>query len=120
LDVFMRRSAEEAIRLCTPDIELTTLFDAPGNHEFSGQDGLRRWFERLDELWSFVELRGVELTDLDDGWVLIGVTARARGRGSPHEFEPRVSVAIKVVGGKIAKFGLFPNQAGAEAMIAAG
>ena len=49
--------------------------------------------------------------------MLMRVSARVRGRGSPHEFEPRISAAIQVADGRIAKFGLFPNEAGAVAMI---
>jgi ketosteroid isomerase-like protein len=118
LDVFVRQSFQEARRLCAPDVELWTLFDQPGHEpEFSGEEGLRLWFDRLSELWAFIDVQEVEISERDDGWVLMRVTARVRGRGSPHEFEPRISVAIQVVDGLIAKFGLFPNQAGAVAMI---
>lgn len=121
LDVFMRRSFDEARRLCSAEVELTTLYDESGEHEFTGREGLRLWFERLDELWAFTEIQGVEVEERDGGgWVLMRVAARVRGRGSPHEFEPRVAVAVKVADGEISKFGLFSNEADALAMIAAG
>jgi ketosteroid isomerase-like protein len=121
LDVFVRRSYEEAQRLCSPDVELTTLFDDPGGEpEFSGRDGLKQWFERLEELWAFVEVQDVEIEERNCGWVLMRVEARVRGRGSPDEIEPRVAVAVCVADGLIAKFGLFPLEADALAMIAAG
>jgi ketosteroid isomerase-like protein len=121
LDVFVRRSYEEAQRLCSADVEIRTLFDEPGSEpEFSGRDGLKRWFERADRLWAFFEVRGVELEERDHGWVLLRVLARARGRGSPHEVELDVAVAILVSDGKVAKFGLFDNQADALAMITGG
>jgi ketosteroid isomerase-like protein len=121
LDTIVRLSFEEAQRLSSPDIELWTLFDQPGQPpEFRGRDGLRQWIERLGELWVFLSVREVELDERDDGWVLMRISARIRGRGSPNEFEPNVSVAVNVKDGVIAKFGLFPNQAGALAMIDAG
>ncbi|HEY8002212.1 MAG: nuclear transport factor 2 family protein [Vicinamibacteria bacterium] len=121
LDVFLRRSYEEAQRLCSADVELTTLFDDPGGEpEFSGRDGLKQWFERLEELWAFVEVRDVEIEELDGGWVLMRVAARVRGRGSRDEFEPRVAVAVCVTDGLITKFGLFPLESDALALIAAG
>ena len=121
LDALARQSFEEAQRLCTEEVELWTLFDQPGTKpEFSGRDGLRHWFDRLAELWAFIDVREVEVSEREGGWVMMRVVARVRGRGSPHDFEPRVSVAMQIADRKIAKFGLFPNQAGAEAMFDAG
>ena len=79
--------------------------------------GLRLWFERLRELWAFVEVQEVQIAEHNGGWVLMDVSARVRGRGSPHEFEPRVAVAVRVAAGRITKFGLFPDHADAVAMI---
>jgi ketosteroid isomerase-like protein len=121
LDTIVRLSFEEAQRLSSPEIQLWTLFDQPGQPpEFTGRDGLRQWIERLGELWVFLNVHEEELEERDDGWVLMRVAARIRGRGSPNEFEPRITVAIQVTDGVISKFGLFPNQAGALAMIDAG
>ena len=104
--------------MCAPDVELWTLFDEPGGEpEFSGWEGVRLWFERLDELWAFIDVQEVEIFERDGGWVLMRVSARVRGRGSPHEFEPRVTAAIQVADGQVTKFGLFPNEAAAVAMI---
>jgi ketosteroid isomerase-like protein len=119
--VFVRQSYEEAQRLCSDDVELWTLFDQPGAApRFSGRDGLRRWFERLAELWAFVEVQEVEIDERENGWVLMRVAARVRGRGSPQEFEPKITVAIRLLDGAIEKFGLFPTEDDAVAMIAAG
>lgn len=121
LDVFVRRSYQEAQRLCSADVEIRTLFDQPGSEpEFTGLDGLKRWYERADQLWAFFDVRQVEVEERDHGWVLMRVSARARGRGSPNEVELDVAVAILVSDGKMTKFGLFPGEADALAMIAAG
>jgi hypothetical protein len=121
LDTFLRRSFEEARRLTAEEVELWTLYDQPREPRmFSGHDGLRRWFERLEQLWAYTEVLGVQVDERFGGWVLMRVDARVRGRGSPHEFELRVWVAIEVADDLITKFGLFPERAGAVGMIDAG
>ena len=128
LDAVMRRSLEEAVRLCTPDVRLRTLFDEPDAPEIFGHDherlvgheGLREWFNRLDRLWAFLELRHVDTDEREDGWVLLRVTARARGRGSAHEAELKIAVAIQVVDGLVARAELYMDEADALASIAAG
>lgn len=105
--------------MCTKDVQAWTLYDRP-DHEpmYRGHDGLRQWFERLDELWAFIELVDAEIEEPRDGWVLILATARVRGRGSPDEFEPHVSVAIRITDGLVDRFGLFVDESQARAMIA--
>ena len=121
LDVFVRQSFDEARRLCSDDVELWTLYDDAGAQPmFEGRQGLKLWFERLEQLWAFVEVQKVEVEERDGGWVLMRVAARVRGRGSPNEFEPKIAVAIRVSEGEITKFGLFPDEANAVAMIASG
>jgi ketosteroid isomerase-like protein len=120
LDVTMRRSYEEALRICSSEVELTTLYDDPGGTEFRGRDGLRQWFDRLDHLWAFMEIRDAEFEERTDGWVLMRLSARLRGRGSRDEFEAELAAAVRVVDGEVNKFGIFPTEADALAMIAAG
>ena len=128
LDAVMRRSLEEAVRLCAPDVRLRTLFDEPeapeifgSDHEqLVGREGLRDWFDRLDRLWAFLELRHAEADEREDGWVLLRVTARVRGRGSAHEAELEIAVAIEVVDGLVARAELYMDEADALASIAAG
>ena len=105
--------------MCTEDVQAWTLYDRPGHEPmYRGHDGLRQWFERLDELWAFIELVDAEIEEPRDGWVLILATARVRGRGSPVEFEPHVSVAIRITDGQVDRFGLFVDESQARAMIA--
>ena len=116
------------MRLCAPDVRLRTLFDEPeapeifgSDHErLVGREGLREWFDRLDRLWAFLELRHAEADERDDGWVLLRVTARVRGRGSAHEAELEIAVAIEVVDGLVARAELYMDEADALASIAAG
>jgi ketosteroid isomerase-like protein len=128
LDAVMRQSLEEAVRLCTPDVRLRTLFEDPEAPEIFGHDheplvgreGLREWFDRLDRLWAFLAVRHAEADERERGWVLLRVTARARGRGSAHEVELEIAVAIQVVDGLVARAELYMDEADALASIASG
>ncbi len=120
LDVFVRRSVEEAQRMCTEDVEVWTLYDEDGSEPmYHGHGGIREWFARLDELWAFIEILDSEVEELPGGWVLVLANARVRGRGSKDAFEPRVAVAMRLPDGLVDRFGLFANEAQARAMIAA-
>lgn len=119
LDVFVRRSVEEAQRMCTEDVQAWTLYDEPGHEPmYRGHDGLRLWFVRLDELWAYIEILDAQMQEFAGGWVLIHATARVRGRGSPDHFEPRVAVAIRITDRLVDRFGLFVDEAQAREMIA--
>jgi len=119
LDVFVRLSIEEAQRMCTEDVQAWTLYDQPGHEPmYRGHDGLRQWFDRLGELWAFIEILAAEIEEFPGDWVLVRATARVRGRGSPEQFEPRVAVAMRLRDRLIDRFGLFVDEAQARAMIA--
>jgi len=126
IDVVLRRSLEEAYRLCAEDVRLRTLYDDPaapdvdGHQGLEGREGLRLWFERLDGLWAFVHVQELEAVEHDRGWVLLRLKARARGRGSPQEVTLRIAVAIQVVDGLVASAGLYTDEAEAMAVIDGG
>ncbi len=119
VDAIHHGSVDEAIRMCQPDVELTTLFDRLGGPKLRGHAGVREWFARLDELWAFVEIRDWRAEERGD-WVLATGTARMRGRASPNVLETPWISAGKVDGGRFAKFGVYLDRAEAEAAIEAG
>jgi hypothetical protein len=109
VDVFNRLSVEEALPLCDPAVELTTLFDEPGEHEFAGHDGLRLWFERLERTWVFVDIRDWRVEEYGE-WILVSGQARVRGRASPNEIELEWISAGKVADERFVKVGLYPSR----------
>ena len=120
LDAFLRRSFEEAQRLCSDDVQLWTLYDEAGQEPmFRGRDGLRAWFDRIDQLWAFTEALGIEVDERPGGWVMMQVDARVRGRGSREAFELRVAVAMLIEDRLLTRFGLFADEPSADRMIAA-
>ena len=112
-------SVEEAIRICDPDVELTTLFDRIGGPRFRGHQGVRDWFARVEELWAFVEVADWRVEDLDD-WVLMTGTARLRGRASPDVIEAEWAAAGKIADHRFVKFGIYLTRGEAVAAIEAG
>lgn len=118
VDAYERVSFEEAQRVCDAEVELTTLYDQPGRPGFRGHDGLRAWFERTDRLWAFIRVVTVTFEEVGD-WVLVGGTARVRGRASPHELDLEFFSAAKAVDGRFVKLGLYVNRDDAVAAIEA-
>lgn len=119
IDAFERCSFEEARRVCDPEIELVTLYDAPGEPGFRGHEGLREWFERLDRTWGFIRVGALEIEELGD-WVLVSGSARVRGAASPQPFDLEFFGAAKASDGRFVKLGLYVRREQALAAIAAG
>ncbi len=49
---FNARDIEGAIALCDEDIEFHSLFAAVGGADYSGHDGIRRYFADIDDAWA--------------------------------------------------------------------
>jgi hypothetical protein len=118
LGALNRLSAEEAVRLCEPEIELTTLFDRIGGPRFHGHRGVRDWFERIEQVWAFLEIRNWRVEELGD-WVLVTGTARMRGRASPDVIDTTWACAGRVSGGRFARFGVYLSRGEAIAVVEA-
>lgn len=116
VDAFGRLSVDEAIAMCAPDVELTTLLDQFGKPKLRGHEGLREWFERMTEIWAFLEIRDWEVEHHSD-WILVTGTARGRGRGSPQELDMTWASAGKVADRRLAKLGIYLSRAEALAAI---
>jgi ketosteroid isomerase-like protein len=119
IDAVMRSSADEAVAMCEPDIELTTLFDRLGGPSFRGHQGVREWFARVEALWAFVELRDWKIEEHGD-WILVTGLVRMRGRGSPEVLEMEWASAGRIHEGRFATFGVYVNRGEALAAIAEG
>ncbi len=119
IDAFGRLSVDEAIAMCDPDVELTTLLDQFGTPTLRGHDGLREWFERMNEIWAFVDIRDWEIEHHGD-WILVTGTARVRGRASPQELDMTWASVGKVADRRLAKLGIYVSRGDALAAIETG
>ena len=118
VDAFDRLSIDEAISMCHPDVELTTLFDRFGGPTYRGYEGLSDWLQRSNELWAFIEILDWRAEEHGD-WILVTGTIRMRGRASPEVMEMEWVSAGKVKDDRFAKLGVYPNRGEALAAIEA-
>jgi hypothetical protein len=116
VDAFDRLSVEEAIRICDPEVELTTLLDRLGHDRLRGHDGLRDWFERMGEIWALIDVRDWRAEQLGD-WILTTGRVRLRATTSPQEMEIDWVGAAKVSDGGFTRLGVYLDREEALAAI---
>jgi ketosteroid isomerase-like protein len=51
IEAYNVRDTEALISLCDPQIEVHSVFAAPGGADYHGHDGVRRWLQDLEETW---------------------------------------------------------------------
>jgi len=72
-----------------PEFELRSLLEAFGGGSYEGREGLKRWVHDVAVGFSSFVRRGIEVTEVSPGTVLIGLHVDAVGRisGAPITFE---------------------------------
>lgn len=51
VEAFNAHDVEAAVSVGHPEIEFHSLMTTPGGTEYRGRDGVRRWFQDLEEAW---------------------------------------------------------------------
>jgi ketosteroid isomerase-like protein len=51
IDAYNARDTDAFLALCDPEIEIYSVFAAPGGADYHGHDGVRRWHRDLGEAW---------------------------------------------------------------------
>ena len=51
IEAYNARDTETFISLCDPQIEVHSVFAAPGGADYNGHDGVRKWLQDLEETW---------------------------------------------------------------------
>ena len=108
------------MKLCDPDLELTTIIGRMRGDERGGHDGLRDIFARQRDFWAFIEVTVDDVADHADEWVLASGSTRGRGKGSPSEIRYPWTMAFRIVDGRIVRFGAYLTRADALAATEAG
>ena len=95
---------ERYVALLDPDVELRpAVVGAPEHRVFSGHDGVRRWFAEAAELFSYVQLEGVEVEDAG-GDVVLGIGELvAVGRESGAEIRSPTAWIVTVRDGAVTR-----------------
>jgi ketosteroid isomerase-like protein len=113
-------SVEEALPLCDPHVEVTTIMGRLQNRDRSGHDGLSEVFGRHSNFWAFLEVRVDEIIEHDESWVLANGTSRGRAKGSASELDYPWTMTFEVVHGRIARLGAYLTREEALEAIEAG
>jgi ketosteroid isomerase-like protein len=113
LDAASRRSAIEAVALCTNDVILATpLIEAWGAGVLRGHDGVRTWIRRIEDEWAFLVAKPQEASERGE-WVQGRCQMSGRGKASPSEIEFELHHAVRFREGRIAELHAFltPDRA---------
>jgi ketosteroid isomerase-like protein len=118
LDAYNRRDIEAFVAGWHPDCEWHPFLTArvEGDPGYHGHNGLRTWFEDIDEMFAGVR---AELDDIREvGGLLVGLGhMEARGRGSGAEVSTEVGWVFEMRGDKCLRGWAYTNHA--EALQAA-
>jgi ketosteroid isomerase-like protein len=85
VSAFNSRDADAYVALADPQIELHSVFAAVGGASYRGRDGVRAWFQDLEDVWGpEVRFQVDEYFDLGERTLAIG-SLHGRGQQSGAE-----------------------------------
>ena len=88
---FNEGGVEGILPFLEPDIEWVNLHPAPMKGTYHGHEGVRRYFQQLEELFEGLRLEPEDFIAVGDDYVLVFL--RVRGRGKETGVEGTVPVA---------------------------
>jgi ketosteroid isomerase-like protein len=120
LAAVQHESLEEALPLCDPRVEVTTIMGRLQDWDRSGHDGVSEVFARHSNFWAFLEVRVDEIAEHGQDWVLASGSSRGRAKGSASELDYPWTMTFEVVQGRIARLGAYLTREEALEAIEAG
>jgi ketosteroid isomerase-like protein len=120
LAAVQHESVEEALPLCEPQVQVTTIMGRLQDQDRSGHDGLTEVFARHRNFWAFLEVRVDEIVEHDRSWVIASGSSRGRAKGSASELDYPWTMAFEVVRGRIRTLGAHLTREEALEVIEAG
>jgi ketosteroid isomerase-like protein len=120
LAAVQHESVEEALPVCDPEVEVTTIMGRLQGQDRSGYDGLADVFARHSNFWAFLEIRVDEIASHDDEWVIASGSSRGRAKGSASELDYPWTMTFEIRSGRITQLGAYLTREEAVGAIAAG
>jgi ketosteroid isomerase-like protein len=120
LAAVQHESVEEALPVCDPQIEVTTIMGRLQGRDRAGYDGLADVFARHSNFWAFLEVRVDEIAAHDDEWVLASGSSRGRAKGSASELDYPWTMTFEILDGRITRLGAYLTREEALEAIEAG
>jgi ketosteroid isomerase-like protein len=79
---YQRGDQEAVVRMIDPEIEVHGDADTINAGTYHGLEGFQHWSGQWEEAWKDTRYELVQLTELDDGFVVAAVRVTATGRAS--------------------------------------
>jgi ketosteroid isomerase-like protein len=109
LDAYNRGDVEAVLETADPDIEFVPLRSLVVGGSYRGHDGIRRFFEDLDEEWENRLIHNEEFREHEDSVLLLGEFA-ARGRASGMEMRSPVAWLFELRAGRVVRMRAYSSQ----------
>ena len=113
------RDYDALAQLAVPDFELDVTERVFNPATYQGEEGLRRFFAEVDELWDSMDLTVERLVERDDE-VLALLLVDIVGRGSGLKLQDRIAQHWTAREGKLVRMRVRADQAAALAQFEAG
>jgi ketosteroid isomerase-like protein len=109
LDAYNRGDVEAVLETADPDIEFVPLRSLIVGGSYLGHEGIRRFFEDLDEEWENFSISNEAFREREDSVLLLG-EFKARGKASGVEVRSPVAWLFELHGGKVVRMRAYSSQ----------
>lgn len=109
LDAYNRGDVEAVLETADPDIEFVPLRSLVVGGSYRGHDGIRRFFEDLDEEWENRVIGNEEFRERENSVLLLG-EFEARGRASGMQVLAPVAWLFELRSGKVVRMRAYSSQ----------
>jgi ketosteroid isomerase-like protein len=109
LDAYNKGDVEAMLETADPDIEFVPLRSLVVGGSYRGHEGIRQFFEDLDEEWENRVIRNEDFRERDDSVLLLG-EFEARGKASGVEMHSPVAWLFELRDGKVMRMQAYSNQ----------
>jgi ketosteroid isomerase-like protein len=109
LDAYNKGDVVAMLETADPDIEFVPLRSLVVGGSYRGHEGIRQFFEDLDEEWENRVIRNEDFRERDDSVLLLG-EFEARGKASGVEMHSPVAWLFELRDGKVMRMQAYSNQ----------
>jgi ketosteroid isomerase-like protein len=120
LAAVQHESVEEALPVCDPEVEVTTIMGRLQGQDRSGYPGLADVFARHSNFWAFLEVHVDEIAEHDERWVIASGWSRGRAKGSASELDYPWTMTFEIAGGRITRLAAYLTRNEAMEAVEAG
>ena len=109
LDAYNRGDVEAVLETADPDIEFIPLRSLVVGGSYRGHEGIRRFFEDLDEEWETRVIGDADFREREDSVLLLG-EFEAKGKASGMQVHSPVAWLFDLRAGKVVRMRAYSSQ----------